>query len=117
MKKEKTVPKGDVEMGKRIRKLRIQRDMTQKQLAEQVMVSPSSITRLETGDTMVSVFTLKRIAQVLDVSADFILGTEACEEEARRSLSGLAGKLDACTPKQRDTFINAIEQILDSFLT
>ena len=55
---KKNVSKGDIAIGQRIRKIREEKSMTQKKLAEKVMVSPSSITRLESGQTMVSVFTI-----------------------------------------------------------
>lgn len=67
MEKEHTFSKGDVEIGQRIRRLRKYLRMTQKELAEKVMISPSSITRLESGQIMVSLFTLIEIAKVLQV--------------------------------------------------
>ena len=40
---KKTVSKGDIVIGQRIKKIREEKSMTQKKLAEKVMVSPSSI--------------------------------------------------------------------------
>lgn len=70
---KKNVSKGDIAIGQRIRKIREEKSMTQKKLAEKVMVSPSSITRLESGQTMVSVFTIIKIAEVLNTSISFLL--------------------------------------------
>ena len=48
----------NIRIGRRIKTLREKRSITQKELADRVMISPSSITRLESGETMVSVQTL-----------------------------------------------------------
>ena len=45
----------NIRIGRRIKTLREKRSITQKELAVRVMISPSSITRLESGETMVSV--------------------------------------------------------------
>ena len=45
----------NIRIGRRIKTLREKRSITQKELADRVMISPSSITRLESGETMVSV--------------------------------------------------------------
>lgn len=47
----------NIRIGRRIKTLREKRSITQKELADRVMISPSSITRLESGETMVSVQT------------------------------------------------------------
>ncbi|WP_432765162.1 helix-turn-helix domain-containing protein [Hungatella effluvii] len=49
------ISKGDKLIGQRVKELRMKQNLTQKELAELVMGSPSSITRLETGQIMVSI--------------------------------------------------------------
>ena len=71
--------KGDAEIGRRVRVIRENKSMTQRKLAEKVMVSPSSIARLESGQTMVSVFTIIRIAEVLNTPVSFLLS--GCAED------------------------------------
>lgn len=63
----------NIRIGRRIKTLREKRSITQKELADRVMISPSSITRLESGETMVSVQTLQLIAKSLKVPAGVFL--------------------------------------------
>lgn len=61
----------NIRIGRRIKTLREKRSITQKELADRVMISPSSITRLESGETMVSVQTLQLIARSLKVQQGY----------------------------------------------
>lgn len=106
--------KGDIEIGQRVKKIREERKMTQKRLAEQVSVSSSSITRLELGQTMVSVFTIVKIAEVLNTPISYLLfGYE--EKNDISGVSEIVKKLDKCTPEQRGMLLQSFEQILDAF--
>ena len=88
--------------------------MTQKKLAEKVMVSPSSITRLESGQTMVSVFTIIKIAEVLNTSISFLLSGD--EDDLNKSdILEIAKKLDRCTAEQREVLLQSFGNILDAF--
>lgn len=68
-----TPPPFDKLLGKRIAEFRRAAHLTQERLAEQVHVTPETISRVERGATSPSVGTLARIAQVLnlDVGAFF----------------------------------------------
>ena len=62
-----------VDLGRRIRKQRAQRGWTQEALAERVNVSTSFIGHVERGTRKASLETLVSIANVLDVSLDYLL--------------------------------------------
>lgn len=101
---------GDI--GNRVRKIRMQRKMTQRELAEKVMVSSSSITRLEKGQTMVSVFTIIEIAKVLGVPISDILVESAEFNEIE--MTNLVHKLKKCSPQKRRILIQSFEHIVDA---
>ena len=103
---KKNVSKGDIAIGQRIRKIREEKSMTQKKLAEKVMVSPSSITRLESGQTMVSVFTIIKIAEVLNTSISFLLSGD--EDDLNKS--------DILYPIMNAENLNPILELLFLFL-
>lgn len=106
--------KGDAEIGRRVRVIRENKSMTQRKLAEKVMVSPSSIARLESGQTMVSVFTIIRIAEVLNTPVSFLLS--GCAEDLDLSgITEIVKKLDRCTPEQREMLLQGFKNILDAF--
>lgn len=60
-------------IGKRIKAAREQRELTQEQLAESVDLSPMHVSVIERGVKLPKLETLINIANVLDVSADFLL--------------------------------------------
>lgn len=63
-----------VEFGERLRKLRKERNLTQKQLATLIGVKNSVISFYEVGDRTPSPEVLKKLAVALHVSADTLLG-------------------------------------------
>lgn len=115
MKKKKRPLKGDAEIGKRVKEFREKNHITQKALAEKVMISPSSITRLELGETMVSIFTMMQIAEVLNVSISSILEEYEELQEGGGELLELSKKLGKCTPEQRRVLIQSFENIINAF--
>lgn len=107
--------KGDIKIGQRVKAYRIKQHLTQKELAELVHISSSSITRLETGKIMVSVFTMIDIASVLKVSiAELLTDIPPDSEEAR--IGNIMARLEKCKPNQRVQIINGIELILDAVM-
>lgn len=104
---------GDVEIGRRIRKIRKEKGLTQVQLAEMVLVSGSSITRLEKGETMVSVFTLRAIAKVLDVPVSWLLEEEGQSADPKDQLSRLDARLQDCGPRRRDKLLHIFEEMAE----
>lgn len=65
----------DKAAAKRIRAVREQKGLTQAQLAAQATITPAAICQIEAGDRMPSTPILRRIASVLNVSMDYLLGS------------------------------------------
>lgn len=65
-----------VEFGDRLKILRKQKNLTQKQLADLVGVKNSIISFYEVGDRLPSLEIVKKLAAVLHVSTDYLLGFE-----------------------------------------
>jgi DNA-binding XRE family transcriptional regulator len=63
----------ELEPGYQIARLRIQRGLTQAQLAEMVGTRQPSIARLENGNSVPSLSFLRRIADALDARIEFRL--------------------------------------------
>lgn len=68
-----------VEFGNRLRELRKQKKLTQKQLAALIGVKNSIISFYEVGDRIPSPEIIIKLATVLHVSADYLLGIEKNE--------------------------------------
>mgnify|MGYP004548316243 FL=1 len=62
------------ELGKKIRELRSENNMTQQQLGEKIGVGTTHISHMETGNTLPSMKTFLRIVDTFDCSADELLG-------------------------------------------
>lgn len=60
-------------IGKRIKVARIRMEITQEQLADNVSVSPTHLSNIETGSTRVSLTTIVKIANALNVTVDDLL--------------------------------------------
>ena len=69
-------------IGKRIKAARIRLDMTQERLAEQVNLSPSHLSNIETGTTKVSLPTIIKLANALQVSVDSLLADSVVQSKA-----------------------------------
>lgn len=109
MAKDLKKPNGDKVIGNRVKELRLRNSLTQKKLAELVMVSPSSIARLETGESMVSVFTMIRIAKVLQVPTSAILMEDSQGENVREDLRFIDTILEKVALDERKKIIRLIE--------
>lgn len=68
-----------VEFGSRLRKLRIENQLTQTQLAQLVGVQNSIISFYENGDRIPSPKTLRKLAATLHVTSDYLMGIEKKE--------------------------------------
>ncbi len=76
-----------VEFGERLRQLRKERNLTQKQLADLIGVKNSVISFYEVGERTPSLEAVVKLARVLHVSADTLLGIEKSETV---NISGLS---------------------------
>lgn len=116
MNKRTTIPKGDLEIGQRIRVIRKNKNLTQRRLAELVMISPSSITRLENGQVMVSVFTMIELVRVLDVSISEMLFGDSLDMVTETDLLEIAIKLKKCSLEEQKKLIKLFAELIDVFL-
>lgn len=76
-----------VEFGKKLRRLRKQKHLTQRQLADLIGVQHTIISFYELGDRVPSPEVIVKLASVLHVSSDYLLGLEKKETV---DISGLA---------------------------
>ncbi len=68
-----------VEFGKRLRELRKEKGLTQKQLASLIRVQGSIVSFYELGDRIPSPEVLIKLAGVFNVTTDYLLGIEKKE--------------------------------------
>ena len=97
-----------VDIGRRIRIQRRHLNLTQGELAKQIGVSPSFICHLERGTRQASLETLVALANVLDVSVDYLLA-------ASLKRTGLANLERPFNDNQLDTMQEMLA-VLDAYV-
>ena len=100
-------------LGKRIRFYRTQKGMTQQRLAEIVDIVPSNVSHIERGTNKVSLPTLVRIANTLEVSIDQLLCT-SLEVSSYNLNEDIAKLLEDCSDKEIDAIADIIKVVKSS---
>jgi len=103
-------------LGEKIKRRRKQLALSQGELAEKVGVNSTHLSRLEGGKYQPSVDVLKRVAEELGVSADYLLSNED-EEPAEVTISNkpLAERIrmvDALDEADQQALIHVIDSML-----
>ncbi len=88
-----------MDIGTRIRELRIEQKITQDRLSEYMGISPQAISKWENGTTMPDIRALPMLAEIFNVTTDYLLGIEydVCDsriEEYRKKYRELQRKGD-----------------------
>ena len=89
-------------IGLRIRTLRKTKNLTQELFAEQCGISTAFIGHIERGTRKLSVETLSRIAQELDISTDYLLF------EKQESNSDLLTQISSILEEQEQTKVHSL---------
>ncbi|NNU83841.1 XRE family transcriptional regulator [Geobacillus sp. BMUD] len=96
-------------LGETLKQLRKQRRWTQEELAEQLNVSRSQISKWENGSLLPDVQSLEKLCQLFDVSADFLLGGETRQRELLREVTDMYGTADV-----HETALAALDYLLQN---
>ena len=102
----------NVEIGKRIKAARETAGLTQERFAELVQLGPKNISAIECGAAGISVSTLKRICELLSVSADMLLFGQA---ESSEEATILADRLKHLPPKQLEITSRMLNTLFEAF--
>lgn len=95
------------EIGKRIREARLQKGLTQEQLAERVGVGTTHISHIETDNSVPSISTFVSIVNALNISADELL-CGALQRAEHIYIGRLNNLLSDCTTKELRVFTDVI---------
>ena len=87
-----------MELSEKIQKLRKEHNLTQEQLAEQLFVSRTAVSKWETGRGMPSMESLQMIAKLFNITLDDLLRAEEvitiAENENKENISRFASLID-----------------------
>ena len=94
-------------LGEKIRKERQRQRYTQEKLSELCDISTSYLGHIERGSRKMSIDTLVTIANVLNVSLDYLLSDDLTQPNAQLSL--LNKQLQSASPDKAKTMMNIVK--------
>lgn len=102
-----------IKLDETLRRLRTERRMSQKELADRLSVSPQSVSRWENGQAYPDMETLPRLADIFQVSVDRLLGRESSfiaqkEEELHAAQKEVVDERDF---RQRQKVCDILEEL------
>lgn len=106
------------QIGQRIRKIRKAHRLSQEALAEQVNISTTHMSHIETGNTKLSLQVLVDIATVLDVHTDDLL-YDNFRYTSSSAQDELASIIEACSSQESKVIVDvvkAVKKSIDKYL-
>lgn len=94
----------NIEIGRRVKLARENAGLTQERFAELVDLCPKNISAIERGAAGVSVASVKKICEVLSISADSLFSDRT---DSSGEVQMIADRLNRLSPKQLAIAVNA----------
>lgn len=99
-------------IGRRIKKAREKKGLTQEKLAEELDVSNAYISKIERGKTPISLDRLSELCYVLEESAEYILnGSDSAADDYLRN--EIMVMLEGCSPEKVKLISQIIKPIIE----
>ncbi|MBQ2916764.1 MAG: helix-turn-helix transcriptional regulator [Clostridia bacterium] len=100
-------------IGERLKQARINKNLTQEKLAEQLDVSIAFLSRIERGSSFINLKRLNQICSILDVTEGEILNGVSKDSDSylNKDFSDLLKK---CSPEKISLIYNIAKVIIDS---
>ena len=102
-------------IGKRIKRLRLQKHMTQEVLGEKIGISAKHVSNIETANAHPSIETLVNIANVLECSLDYLVLENIVETQDINFSQEFINVMKSCTAQEKHILIEimyAMKKIL-----
>ena len=96
------------EIGQRIRKIRKARRLSQEQLAEQVGISVTHMSHIETANTKLSLPVLAELAAALDVQIDALV-YEQPRNSVTVAMQDVSEVMERCTAKEAHMIADTVK--------
>lgn len=105
-------------IGQKIRKVRKSRGLSQEELAEQIGISTTHMSHIETGNTKLSLPVLVDLASALEVRTDELLFDDSPAQRTA-AIDAIAHVLEECSTQQihiMEDLVKALKITLDQHL-
>lgn len=96
----------------RIKQLRIDNNLTQKDIADKIGITPTGISYWESGTAIPNYETLKKLADLFNVSIDYLTGNE--ENNTENDI--LFRKIDKVDKDKKDLLMRILNDTVNNFI-
>ena len=104
-----------IELGERIRKRRQEMKLSQESFAEKAGISVNTVSRIEGGQTAMSVEIFRKIIEILETDANLLLGQEGGGTEKQESIQEVLCRIQKMERKEQKIIMQTIDSLIDSF--
>ena len=104
-----------IELGERIRKRRQEMKLSQESFAEKAGISVNTVSRIEGGQTAMSVEIFRKMIEILETYANILLGKEEGDTERQESVQEVLYQIQKLEWKEQKIIMQTIDSLIDSF--
>ena len=104
-----------IELGERIRKRRQEMKLSQESFAEKAGISVNTVSRIEGGQTAMSVEIFRKMIEILEIDANILLGKEKGDTEKQESVQEVLYRIQKMQWKEQKIIMQTIDSLIDSF--
>ena len=104
-----------IELGERIRKRRQEMKLSQESFAEKAGISVNTVSRIEGGQTAMSVEIFRKMIEILETDANILLGKEEGDTERQESIQEVLYQIQKLEWKEQKIILQTIDSLIDSF--
>ncbi|MEE1431461.1 MAG: helix-turn-helix transcriptional regulator [Clostridia bacterium] len=108
----RAVSQGLIELGERIRKRRREVHLSQEAFAEKVGISVNTVSRVEGGQTAMSIEIFKKMVEILEVDADDLLG-KCPKEKEKNKYDTLVRRIQQLKENEQKIVMQTMEVLID----
>ena len=104
-----------IELGERIRKRRQKMKLSQESFAEKAGISVNTVSRIEGGQTAMSVEIFRKMIEILETDANILLGKEEGDTERQESVQEVLYQIQKLEWKEQKIIMQTIDSLIDGF--
>ena len=104
-----------IELGERIRKRRQKMKLSQESFAEKAGISVNTVSRIEGGQTAMSVEIFRKMIEILETDANILMGKERDDAEKRKQFEEVLCRIQKMEWKEQKIIMQTIDSLIDSF--
>ena len=109
----RAVSQGLIELGDRIRQRRQEIHLSQEAFAEKVGVSVNTVSRVEGGQTAMSIEVFRKMVRVLHTSANELLGEDIPEPDGKKPFYELLYRVRCLKKSDQEIVLHTMETLID----